>query len=68
MYEVTPTTTIVNSKKDGLPSKINNLDSVNCDFFAYFAIEDIVEENKQKGQGVIDDYFNVLMIGQTQLS
>ena len=46
MYEVTPTTTIVNRKKVGLPSKIKNLEIVNCDFFAYFGIEDIVEENK----------------------
>ena len=63
-----PTTIIVNSKKDGLPSKIKNLEIVKCDFFAYFDISDIVEENQQKGQGVMDDYlFSVSITGQTQL-
>jgi hypothetical protein len=38
-------TSILNRKKVGLPSKINNLEIVNRDFLAYFDIRDIVEEN-----------------------
>ena len=45
-----------------------NLEIVKCDFFAYFDISHIVEENQQKGQGVMNDYLlSVFITGQTQL-